>query len=213
MASGKARIDLGRVATTAIETTLNGERRRRHRRPRIQTLATGAVLLAAVRVGQKGLPSGSLKLMKLGARTLGDLREVREVLKDRLTDRDDQHEEPYDEEPYDEEEGEPEDGDDGEAEPDEDEPRGEKSDDLEPDDVDEDDTDDVQEDEEDEPRGLPTGVNPGGGRPRETPDLLLALGASRRRPPVMRSGNRGVDPASQPPEPQPAKTKSKARAR
>ena len=88
MASGKARIDLGRVATTAIETTLNGERRRRHRRPRIQTLATGAVLLAAVRVGQKGLPSGSLKLMKLGARTLGDLREVREVLKDRLTDRD-----------------------------------------------------------------------------------------------------------------------------
>ena len=232
----KAPIDLGRVVATAIDTTLNDERSRRPRRPGVRTLATGAVLLAAVRVGQKGLPSGSLKLMKLGAKTLGDLREVREVVRDRLTERDGEHEEPYDEEPYDEEgydeEGGQEDEDDGDADPEEDEPRGGQSDELEPDDepeedwedepeedptaaedADEDEDEGDEEEAEDERRGVPTGVGSGGSPRQETPDLLRSLGGSRRRPPVMRNGSGELDPASQPPEPEPAKDKSNGRAR
>src|SRR5436305_1691577 len=111
-------IDLDRVATTAIETTLNGGRRRRRGRPVARTLAAGAALYAAVRVGQKGAPTRPLKLMKVGTKTLGEFRELSDVVRNRLFERGEDYEEPAD--------GEDEDG--WEDEPDDDEPRGEGDD-------------------------------------------------------------------------------------
>lgn len=238
-------IDLDRVAETAIETTLNGRRRRRRGRHVVGTLAAGAAVYAGVRVAQKGLP-GPLKLMKAGAKTLGEAREISNAVKDRLFERDDEdYEEPTD--------GEDEQG--WEDEPDEDEPRGggdwdeedeDEGDEEEPvddeeepvaeEDLDEEDPDEdeepvedeqpvaedepVDEDEsseedsdeddsgEDEIQRLQTGIENGTQR-GQAPDLLRALGSSRRRPPVMRSGSGELDPATQPPAPKPAKTKSK----
>src|SRR3954451_24877150 len=107
-------IDLDRVAVTAIETTLSGDRRRHRRRPMVRTLAAGAALYAAVRVAQKGLPTRPLELMKVGAKTLGEVRELSDIVRDRLFQREDDYEEPTDDE---DEEG-------WEPHPDEDEPRG-----------------------------------------------------------------------------------------
>src|SRR5436305_2894292 len=218
-------IDLDRVATTAIETTLNGGRRRRRGRPVARTLAAGAALYAAVRVGQKGAPTRPLKLMKVGTKTLGEFRELSDVVRNRLFERGEDYEEPAD--------GEDEDG--WEDEPDDDEPRGEGDDwaedeDEEPDeDEDEEPVDDEpvaeepDEDEDEEPvddepvaeesdqddevRGVQSGIEGGRQGVDPVPDLLRALGSSRRRPPAIRNGSNRVDPASQPPEPSKSKSK------
>lgn len=153
---------------------------------------------------------------------------------------DEEEDEPADEEeeeePVDEQEGEPvdevewdESEDEGDDEDDEDD-EWEDGDDDETDDGGPEASDDEDWDEEDEGEDEPdeepeeepapsleVGTN-GGGREasaRGTPDLMRSL-SSHRRPPVMRSAERRLDPAEQPPEPPQRKqrsTKSKPKAK
>jgi hypothetical protein len=116
-----------------------------------------------------------------------------------------------DDEPADEAEWDDDAEDDDEDEDDEDDEDGDddETDDDGPDasedeeDWDEEDEEEPDEEPEDEPApSIELGSN-GGGRQasgRRTPDLMRSLSA-HRRPPVMRSGERELDPADQPPEP------------
>jgi hypothetical protein len=177
------RIDLDRVASTAIETTLNGRPKRRRRRV-VKTLAAGAIAVTAARAGQKHLPSGPLGLMKLATRTLGDLREVKQLIGDRLAGSDD------DGEPDDHDLEDVQDGDEPEEDWEDEEPEPEDEEDDEPELEEDDDEPELeQDDDEPEPHGVEVGTNGD---------------ASRRRAP---------DPASRPPEPEPAKSESQGRKR
>jgi hypothetical protein len=53
----------------------------------------------------------------------------------------------------------------------------------------------------------------GSGRRDRAPDLFSALGARRRRPPVMRRGSLRVDPAARPPEPDASRSRDQRRAK
>jgi hypothetical protein len=125
-------------------------------------------------------------------------------------DEDDDDGEPVDEADWDDAEDEDEDEEDEDDEGDDDE-----ADDDGPDaSADEEDWDDEDDEPEEEPEDEPApsielGTN-GGGREasaRRTPDLMRSLSA-HRRPPVMRSGERALDPAEQPPEPPKRKQRS-----
>jgi hypothetical protein len=92
------RIDIGRVASTALATALEDERPRRHGHP-LRAMAAGAALVVAARAAVKKTP---------GLPHLDDLAELPENLRDRLADRgwlgdrDEDYDEPEDVE-YDEE--------------------------------------------------------------------------------------------------------------
>jgi hypothetical protein len=141
---------------------------------------------------------------------------------DELLDDDDEEEEPRDEaeewdEPEDEEDEGSEGGEDDEwddeddDETDDDEPQG--SGDDEPEEVEEDDAEPDEEEEEESAPALELGSNGGGGDTRgRAPDLMSAL-TGHRRPPVMRSGDRGRRPAAEPPEPPKKRQRSTSKSK
>ncbi|HKN93449.1 MAG TPA: hypothetical protein VJU60_03880 [Thermoleophilaceae bacterium] len=146
----RGRIDMGRVASTAIETALNGEQQpRRHRMTGLKAVAAGAALATAARVAVSKAPS----LTKAAALTkmprLGDLTDN---VRDRLSEYGWIDEEQPEPDAYEDEYGD----EDYEDEPAEDEAEGDESEEPvaqdEPDEEDEPDEDDGDEwdDEEDE---------------------------------------------------------------
>jgi len=203
----RARIDLSRVAASALDAAVNGEQPRRGRFSGVRAVAAGAVLAAAAQVVVRKAPTARIP----GLPQMPDLSELGDSVRDRLAERgwiedeapvdeDFEDEAPVDEAPVDEapvdedfeDEEEPED------ERDEDEPEDDDfdddtdgdDDDRGPDAEGEDDWDEEDEDEEpddeDEESDFddePEAVN-GNGRSRETARSV-------------------VDPVARPPEPPP----------
>ena len=209
-------IDMSRIATAAVEAAFEDEHQPRRHFSGAKAVATGVALAAVARVAVKKAP-GLLP-------TPPSLSNLTDNVRDRLAE----HgwldeEEPLDqEEPLDEAEGWDEEEDEDEPEDDEgpsgeddewededetdDEPQGSGDDEPEQDEEDDEEPDE-EEDEESAP-ALELGANGSGGDTSgRAPDLMRAL-SGHRRPPVMRSGDRGRDPAAEPPEP--PKRKSKA---
>jgi hypothetical protein len=225
------RIDIGRVASTALATALEDERPRRHGHP-LRAMAAGAALVVAARAAVKKTP---------GLPHLDDLAELPENLRDRLADRgwlgdrDEDYDEPedveYDEEDedFDEEdedvEEEDEDVEEPEAEEDEgpeddevDEPEAEADEDEGPEDEDDDEPEDdepedepaaeeepddeLDEDEESEAPELEVPrASTRNGGRRSRTADLMAVLAGHRAPPPVLDDTDAPDPVDRPPRP------------
>jgi hypothetical protein len=200
---GTVRIDMSRMAATAIDAALDDGKPRRRRFSGLRAMVTGAALVGLARVAVKQAPS---------LPRVPDLAEVGDRLRDRLLDGwpaahddfddEDEYDEPVDEaeeEPYDED-----DDDDGDEPLDEDdEPEDEGDEDDEPED---------EGDEDDEPEDEPVDEADEDEDPQDEADD----DEGRDAPGVDVSGNgRGeIDPVARPPEPPAAKkTKTKAGSR
>jgi len=189
----RARIDLSRVAASALDAAVNGEQPRRGRFSGVRAVAAGAVLAAAAQVVVRKAPTARIP----GLPQMPDLSELGDSVRDRLAERgwiedeapvdeDFEDEAPVDEAPVDEDfedEDEPEDDDfDDDTDGDDDDrgPDAEGEDDWDEEDEDEEpDDEDEESDFDDEPEA----VN-GNGRSRETARSV-------------------VDPVARPPEPPP----------
>lgn len=231
----RRRIDLSRVAESALDAAVNGgEQPRRNRFSGVRAVAAGAALAAAAQIVARKAPTPRIP----GLAQLPDLSDLGDRLRDGLAERgwledderveedfDDELDEPVGEEEEHDEEPEDEDFDDGEGEDEDDGGRGGDEDDRGPQaegDEDEWDEEDVPDEEEEEPDSAASEdveeAEPveGNGRHRraaEAPDLMGAL-SPHGSPPPLRLGARGeapIDPAARPPEPPKRKT-SKAKA-
>jgi hypothetical protein len=203
----RRRIDVSRIAATAIETALNGEQPQRRRLCGVRAVAAGAVLATGARLVISRAPS---------LPRVPDLSELTDSVRDRLAehgwieqedavDEDEELDEPEDEfdEP-DEEVDEPEDDDDEDEGGDDDEDDGgpENEAGAEPDEEDEEGEEGEEDEEapdEDESPGLEIGTSEDGGdrRAARAPDLMRVL------------NERGINPVARPPAP-PAQSKAKA---
>jgi Mg-chelatase subunit ChlI len=112
----RPRIDMSRVAATALETAINGDRPHRPRFRGLRAIATGAALVGAARVAASKVPQFPRP---------PQLADLADDVRDRLADRGwiEGEAEPEEEEPEEEfdEDEEPEDEDEDEDEADEDE--------------------------------------------------------------------------------------------
>ncbi|HEX4759690.1 MAG TPA: hypothetical protein VH256_02770 [Thermoleophilaceae bacterium] len=203
----RPRIDVSRIAATAIETALNGEQPQRRRLSGVRAVAAGAVLATGARLVISKAPS---------LPRVPDLSELTGSVRDRLAehgwiehedavDDDEEFDEPEDEldEP-DEELDEPEDDDEedegGEDDEDDGGPEDEAGAEL---DEEDEEGEEAEEDEEapdeDESPGLEIGTSEDGGdrRAARAPDLMRVL------------NERGINPVARPPAP-PAQSKAKA---
>jgi hypothetical protein len=143
-------IDINRVASSALEAALREEPApRQHHLRGVKTLAAGAALVTAARVGMKHAPRlTELRLVGRGLEKLDhmpNLRDVTDSMRDRFTDyvedRDDQSED-YDDEDYEDDDYD-EDEDDEEEDEDEDDGPSDEDDEGGP-------TDESEQDEDDE---------------------------------------------------------------
>ncbi|HEY1596045.1 MAG TPA: hypothetical protein VGF74_11660 [Thermoleophilaceae bacterium] len=190
----RGRIDLGRVATTALETALNGEQPAQHRRfTGVKALAAGAALAAAARVAVRKAPSlpGLPDVSGLTDRIRERLAEEGWIEHEDFADDD---EDPMDDDaeaeadPDDDfDEDESDDGDEEESEDDE-PPPDDSGDQTE---IEDDSDDDDSDDEEDEGSpGLEVRANGAG----QSPDLMEILNEPpeppRRKGPEKSSGSK-----------------------
>jgi hypothetical protein len=226
----RSRLDINRVAAAAVDAAFENERQPRRRFTGVKAVAAGAALATVARVAVKKAP-GLLPTPPSLSDLTGNVRdrlaeygwideeepldEEESLEEEPLDEEESLEEEPLDEaEEWDEDEDEPQDEeeleddedtsdeddeweDEDEDETDDDEPQGSGEDEPE---EDEEDAEEPDEEEESAP-ALELGANGSDSNASgRAPDLMQAL-SGHRRPPVMRSGDRGRDPAAEPPEP------------
>jgi hypothetical protein len=165
---------MGRIASTAIDTALNGDQPRPRRFSGVKAVAAGAALAAAARVAVSKAPSipGMSRISNLTDGVWDKLAE-HGWIEDEEPPEDEEMEEPEAEAEEDEEEP---DEDEEDEEPEDEEPEDEEPEDEEP------------EDPEDEEEPAPPGLELG-----ETPDVMRALSdhpANRPPEPPQHNGGR-----------------------
>jgi hypothetical protein len=181
---------MGRIASTAIDTALNGDQPRPRRFSGVKAVAAGAALAAAARVAVSKAPSipGMSRISNLTDGVWDKLAE-HGWIEDEEPPEDEEMEEPEAEAEEDEEEPDEdeEDEDEDDEEPEDEEP--EQPEDEEPEQPEDDEPeDDEPEDPEDEEEPAPPGLELG-----ETPDVMRALSdhpANRPPEPPQHNGGR-----------------------
>jgi hypothetical protein len=168
---------MGRIASTAIDTALNGDQPRPRRFSGVKAVAAGAALAAAARVAVSKAPSipGMSRISNLTDGVWDKLAE-HGWIEDEEPPEDEEMEEPEAEAEEDEEEPDEDEEDEDEDEDDE-EPEDEEPEQPEDDEPEDDEPEDPEDEEEPAPPGLELG---------ETPDVMRAL---------------SEHPANRPPEP------------
>jgi hypothetical protein len=202
----RSRIDVSRIAATAIETALNGEQPQRRRLSGVRAIAAGAVLATGARLVISKAPSLPQvpDLSGLTGSVRDRLAEHGWIEQEDAVDEDEEFDEPEDEfdEP-DEELDEPEDEDDedegGEDVEDDGGPEDEAGAELDEEDEEGEEDEEAPDEDESESPGLEIGTSEDGGdrRAARAPDLMRVL------------NERGINPVARPPAP-PAQSKAKA---
>ncbi len=210
------KIDVKRVAASALEAALNEEPEPPHRLRGVRTLAAGAALVTAARMGEKHMPRLSkLRLFEHAVAKLedvGNLPDLADAVRERFSDYVHHDDDAGDAEDYEDEDYE-EEGEDGEDDWDEDAPSDESDEDEperdqdggEPSDANGDDAPRGDDNEESQPEAAGNVSDDEGEQGREgpdsdTPDLVDALSEHHSRPPVMERMAEDLDPAARAPQ-------------